>query len=66
VFDPILTPELSLNSALNGTPTPGATIQPLPADADKPAPDVPSINCAKCEAPADLFKLSKVTATVQP
>jgi ribose transport system substrate-binding protein len=66
VFDSILTPELSLNSALNGTPTPGATIQPLPADADKPAPDVPSINCAKCEAPADLFKLSKVTATVQP
>jgi ribose transport system substrate-binding protein len=66
VFDPVLTPELSLQSALNGTPTPGATIQPLPADAAKPAPDVPDINCSKCQAPADLFKLTKVTATVQP
>lgn len=66
VFDPVLTPELSLLSALNGTPTPGAVIQPLPADAAKPAPDVPGINCAKCEAPADLFKLTKVQATVQP
>jgi len=66
VFDPVLTPELSLTSALNGTPTPGATIQPLPADVVKEAPNVPGINCSKCEAPADLFKLTKVQATVQP
>jgi ribose transport system substrate-binding protein len=66
VFDPVLTPELSLTSALNGTPTPGATIQPLPADVVKEAPDVPDINCSKCEAPADLFKLTIVQPTVQP
>ncbi|MDQ0391605.1 sugar ABC transporter substrate-binding protein [Labrys monachus] len=66
VFDPVLTPELSLTSALNGTPTPGATIQPLPGDIVRQAPDVPGINCGKCEAPADLFKLTKVQATVQP
>ncbi|CAM2153631.1 Monosaccharide ABC transporter substrate-binding protein, CUT2 family [Pararobbsia alpina] len=66
VFDPVLTPELSLNSALNGTPTPGATIQPLPADVVKQAPDVPGVNCQHCQAPADLFKLTKVTATVKP
>ena len=72
IFNPVLTPELSLNSAYHGTPTPGATIQPLPADgmlpADgiKEAPNVPGVNCQKCEAPADLFKLTKVTPTVQP
>jgi ribose transport system substrate-binding protein len=66
VFDPVLTPELSLASALDGTPTPGATIQPLPADVVKEAPDVPGVNCSKCEAPADLFKLTKVQPTVQP
>ena len=66
VFDPVLTPELSLDSALNGTPTPGKTIQPLPADVIKQAPDVPDINCQDCTAPADLYKLSKVQATVQP
>ncbi len=66
IFDPALTPELSLASALDGTPTPGATIQPLPADVVKEAPNVPGVNCGKCEAPADLFKLSKVSATVQP
>jgi ribose transport system substrate-binding protein len=66
VFDPVLTPELSLNSALHGTPTPGATIQPLPANVVKQAPDVPGVNCQHCTAPADLFKLTKVSATVQP
>ncbi|ABE35360.1 periplasmic binding domain protein [Paraburkholderia xenovorans LB400] len=66
VFDPVLTPELSLNSALHGTPTPGATIQPLPANVVRQAPDVPGVNCQHCQAPADLFKLTKVSATVHP
>ena len=66
VFDPVLTPELSLNSALHGTPTPGATIQPLPANVIKEAPNVPGVNCQHCEAPADLYKLTKVVATVKP
>jgi ribose transport system substrate-binding protein len=66
VFDPVLTPELSLTSALHGTPTPGATIQPLPANVIKEAPNVPGVNCQHCEAPADLFKLTKVVASVKP
>jgi ribose transport system substrate-binding protein len=66
IFSPTLTPEMSLDSALHGTPTPGATIQPLPVDVVKEAPNVPGVNCEKCEAPADLFKLSVVKPTVQP
>jgi ribose transport system substrate-binding protein len=62
----VLTPELSLASALHGTPTPGATIQPLPASIIKEAPNVPGVNCQHCEAPADLFKLTKVVASVKP
>lgn len=65
IVNPTLTPEMSLNSALHGTPTPGATIQPLPAEVTE-APNVPNINCSNCKAPADLFKLTKVTADVQP
>lgn len=62
VFNPILLPELSLASALKGEPTPGATIQPLPADAVKRGADEPGINCQKCSPPADLYKLTKVKA----
>lgn len=65
VFEPTLLPELSLVTALNGTPTPGATIQPLPAKVDE-APDTPGINCQKCKAAADEYPLTKVKATVQP
>ena len=65
IFNPTLTPEVSLNSALNGTPTPGATIQPLPADVT-PAPNLPGINCEKCTAPVDIYKLSVEQPTVQP
>lgn len=61
IFNPQLTPELSLNSALHGTPTPGAAIQPLPADAIVQAPDVPGINCQNCKAPGNLFKVTEVT-----
>ncbi len=57
---------MSLDAALHGTPTPGATIQPLAADVVKEAPNVPGVNCEKCKAPADLFKLSVVTPSVQP
>lgn len=65
IFNPVLTPEVSLNSALNGTPTPGATIQPLPAEVT-PAPNLPGINCEKCQAPADIYKLTVEQPTVQP
>ncbi len=65
VFNPEFLPELSLQSALEGKPTPGATIQPLPAEVTK-APNEPGINCQRCEAPADLYKLTKVEPTVKP
>lgn len=66
VFNPDLLPELSLTSALDGNPTPGATIQPLPADVVVLAPNEPGINCDNCEAPEDLYRLTKIEATVTP
>lgn len=65
VFEARLLPELSLVTALDGKPTPGATIQPLPAEVHA-APDTPGINCQRCKAPADMYRLTKVTATVKP
>lgn len=65
VLNPVLLPELTIDSALNGTPVAGATIQPLPADVPR-AGNVPGINCGDCEAPADLYKLTKVQPTVKP
>ncbi|WP_284946537.1 sugar ABC transporter substrate-binding protein [Acidisoma cladoniae] len=62
IFNPTLTPELSIASALEGKPTPGATIQPLPAnDYFKGAPNVPGIDCNHCEGPANPYPLTKVT-----
>lgn len=66
VFNPELLPELTLASALDGEPTPGATIQPLPEGAVRMAPDMPGINCRGCEAPDNQYDLTKVEATVQP
>jgi ribose transport system substrate-binding protein len=64
VFEATLLPELSLETALKGEPTPGATIQPLPANVEA-APDEPGINCQKCEPPANLYHLTKIEPTVQ-
>ncbi len=65
VFEPTLLPELSLTTALEGKPTPGATIQKLPADVPA-APDEPGINCQHCAPPPNLYHLTKLQATVQP
>ena len=65
VFEPTLLPELSQETAAEGKPTPGATIQPLPATVTL-APDTPGINCSHCKPPADLYHLTKVLPTVQP
>ncbi|WP_235047682.1 hypothetical protein [Limimaricola cinnabarinus] len=65
VLNPELLPEVNVESALNGTPVEGATIQPLPAEVTEAANE-PGINCARCDAPEDLYKLTKVEATVQP
>ncbi|RTL93249.1 sugar ABC transporter substrate-binding protein [Ancylobacter aquaticus] len=63
VLNPVLLPELNIDSALNGTPVKGATIQPLPAEIVK-ASNEPGINCARCEAAKDQYKLTKVAPTV--
>ncbi len=65
VLNPELLPEVNVESALNGTPVPGATIQALPAEVAE-APDMPGINCNRCEWPEDPYKLTKIEATVQP
>jgi ribose transport system substrate-binding protein len=65
VFEPTLLPELSLVTASEGKPTPGATIQPLPSDVVA-APDTPGINCSHCKPPAGLYHLTKIEPTVQP
>lgn len=65
IHDDVLLPEIDLRAALKGIPKDGATIQPLPAEIVK-APPEPGINCQKCEAPADHYKLTTVKATVQP
>lgn len=66
VFNPELLPELSLASALEGSPTPDATIQPLPEDVIENAPNEPGINCRRCATPENLYELTTVEATVSP
>jgi ribose transport system substrate-binding protein len=63
VFEPVLLPELSMKTALDGLPKPGATILPLPAELHA-APNEPGINCGHCDPPKDLYKLTKVEAMV--
>lgn len=65
VLNSELLPEVNVASALNGTPVDGATIRPLPEDVTEAANE-PGINCSKCEAPADPYKLTKIEPTVQP
>jgi ribose transport system substrate-binding protein len=60
-----LLPELSLTAVLEGKPTPGATIQKITVEL-QPQPDTPGINCEKCTAPPDLYKVTKVQQTVKP
>ncbi|KGT92226.1 sugar ABC transporter substrate-binding protein [Erwinia typographi] len=65
IYHPVYLPEISLDSALKGIPTPGTTIQPLPEQIVKAA-DEPGINCDRCQAAPDQYKLTKVTPTVKP
>ena len=65
VLNPVLLPEINIESALDGTPVAGATIQPLPEEVVEGANE-PGINCSRCEAPEDLYRLTKVEPTVQP
>lgn len=53
-LDGTLIPELSLDAVQTGNPTPGATIQPLPAL--KYAADLAGVNCQKCNPPADWIE----------
>lgn len=65
VLNPVLLPEVNVESALNGTPVEGATIQPLPTEVLE-AGNEPGINCNRCEPPESLYKLTKIEPTVQP
>jgi len=65
VLNPVLLPEVNVESALHGTPVAGARIQPLPREVVA-AQNEPGINCDNCKAPDDLYKLTKLKATVQP
>lgn len=65
VLDAELLPEVNVESALNGTPVEGASIQPLPDEVTEAA-NQPGLNCLRCEAPDDLYTLTKVEPTVQP
>jgi ribose transport system substrate-binding protein len=56
---PELLPELSLTAALDGKPTPGATIQKITAEL-QPQPDTPGVNCQNCKAAPDLYRVTKV------
>jgi ribose transport system substrate-binding protein len=53
-----LLPELSLKSVQDGTPTPGATIQPLPEVHN--ADNLAGINCGTCETAKDWLEPNKV------
>jgi ribose transport system substrate-binding protein len=65
VFHPVLLPEITLVSALDGKPTPGAKIEKLPAELTR-ADDTPGLNCQPCEAPPNLYRLTLVQPTVKP
>ncbi len=65
IHDDVLLPEIDLRAALKGIPMDGMTIQPLPEEFVVARPE-PGINCQRCEAPADHYKLTKVQPTVLP
>ena len=58
---PELLPELSLTAVLEGKPTPGATIQKITATLQE-QPNTPGVNCDKCKAAPELYKVTKVKA----
>ena len=57
--DPSLLPEMSLTAALEGKPTPGMTIHKITTEL-QPQPDTPGVNCEKCTAAPDLYRVTKV------
>ncbi len=63
-LDPTYLPELTLDAVQNGTPTPGATIQPLPPV--KYAENLPGVNCSKCKAAGDWLEPNMVKPTPVP
>jgi ribose transport system substrate-binding protein len=58
VYYPDLVPEINYDSAINGKPVPGATIQSIDPAKIVKAPDVPEINSDTTTQPADLFKIN--------
>jgi ribose transport system substrate-binding protein len=58
IYYPDLVPEVNYDSAINGKPVPGATIQPIDPAKIVKAPDVPGINSDTTTQPPDLFKIN--------
>jgi ribose transport system substrate-binding protein len=63
-LDGTFLPELSLSAVQQGTPTPGATIQVLPAP--NYADNLKGINCEGCETPKDSLAPNRVTPIPVP
>jgi ribose transport system substrate-binding protein len=64
-FNNKLVPEISLVSVLEGKPTPGAKISPLPAgELFPPAPSLPGISCNKCELAKNPYVVNKITPLI--
>ena len=55
IYYPDLVPEVNYESAINGTPVPGAEIVPIDPDDIVEAPSVPEINSETTEQPEDLY-----------
>jgi len=66
IYYPDLVPEINYDSAINGNPVPGATIQKIDPSKIIKAPDVPKINSETKSQPPDLFKVNPDFVTPIP
>ncbi|OUJ09614.1 sugar ABC transporter substrate-binding protein [Acetobacter sp. DsW_059] len=64
IYNETLLPEIDLRAALTGQPKDGAVITALPQEL-KIAPKEPGINCEKCSAPNDHYKVTMVSPFVK-
>ena len=64
IYYPDLVPEINYASAIEGTPVPGAEIQPIDPSSIVEAPSVPGINSTTEEFPDGLYEVN--TDIVQP
>jgi len=58
IYYPELVPEINYGSAIDGTPAPGAEIQPIDPSSIVEAPSVPGINSTTEEVPEGLYDVN--------